>query len=69
MTGDELRQHIDRLGLTYTEAAKQLALSLSGLNHQMRGVRPVARQTERLIELIEELDRREAAPKRRAGER
>jgi plasmid maintenance system antidote protein VapI len=53
MTGNDLRQHIDRLGLTYTEAAQRLGLSLSGLNHQMRGERPVSRQTEIVLEQLE----------------
>ena len=53
MTGNELRQRIDRLGLHYTEAAPRLGLSLSGLNHQMRGERGVTRQTEMLLERIE----------------
>jgi transcriptional regulator with XRE-family HTH domain len=53
MTGKELRRRITGLGLTYTEAAGLLGLSLSGLNHQMRGERPVTRQTEMLLERLE----------------
>ena len=53
MTGDELRQRITRLGLTFTEAAGLLGLSLSGLNHQMRGERRVTRQTEMLLDQME----------------
>jgi hypothetical protein len=53
MTGDELRRRIDRLGLMYTDAARQLGLSLSGLNHQMRGERPVTRQTEIILGTLE----------------
>lgn len=59
MTGAELRERIDRLGLTYIEAARLLGLSRAGLNHQMRGVHPVTRQTELLLERIEQ-DRRGA---------
>jgi transcriptional regulator with XRE-family HTH domain len=52
MTGDELRRRIDRLGLTYTDGARQLGLSLSGLNHKMRGERPVGQQTEIILDLL-----------------
>jgi hypothetical protein len=54
MTGNELRERIDKLGLTYGEAAELLGLSLAGLNHQMRGVRPVGRQTELLLKCVEQ---------------
>jgi hypothetical protein len=53
MTGNELRNRIDKLGLTYGEAAERLGLSLAGLNHQMRGIRPVGRQTGLLLECVE----------------
>jgi hypothetical protein len=53
MTGNELRERIDRLGLRYTEAARQLGLSTMGLHHQMRGERAVSRQTELLLEQLE----------------
>jgi len=53
MTGNELRQRIDRLGLTYRAAAEKLGLSLPGLNHQMRDVHPVNRQTEIILLMIE----------------
>jgi hypothetical protein len=53
MTGNELRQRIDRLGLRYTEAARQLGLSTMGLHHQMRGERAVSRQTEMLLDRLE----------------
>jgi hypothetical protein len=53
MTGEELRSRIDRLGLYYTTAAKLLALSLSGLHHQMRDERPVGAQTVLLLERLE----------------
>jgi hypothetical protein len=49
MTGDELRSRIDDLGLPYIEAAIRLGLSLAGLHHQMRDVRPVRRQTEIIL--------------------
>jgi hypothetical protein len=53
MTGNELRQRIDRLGLYYTEAARLLGLTMGGLHHQMRGERAVTRQTEMLLERLE----------------
>ena len=53
MTGTELRERIDRLGLTYIQAAGLLGLSRAGLNHQMRGVHPVSRQTELLLAVLE----------------
>jgi hypothetical protein len=62
MTGDELRRRIDRLGLTYTDAARQLGLSLPGLNHQMRGVRPVGQQTEIILDMLEREAAQQAAP-------
>ena len=66
MTGEELRTAIKALGLTYREAAECLGLTLDGLNKQMRGVRPVGRQTELLLGYVEEAVERasaaEAAP-------
>jgi hypothetical protein len=53
MTGNELRERIDRLGLPYVEAAPLLGLTISGLHHQMRGERPVTRQTELLLDRLE----------------
>jgi transcriptional regulator with XRE-family HTH domain len=64
MTGTELRERIDRLGLTYIEAARLLGLSRAGLNHQMRGVHPVSRQTEIVLE---QLEANRAAPRPCAG--
>jgi hypothetical protein len=57
MDGAELRRRIDNLGVTYTAAARLLGLTLGGLNHQLRGERPVSRQTELLLERLEQ-DRR-----------
>ena len=54
-----MRQRIDRLGLHYTEAAGLLGLSLSGLHHQMRGLRGVTRQTEIILERLEDDQRRD----------
>ena len=54
MTGEELRARIAALGFTYREAAEYLGLTLDGLNKQMRGVRPVGRQTELLLGYVEE---------------
>ena len=53
MTGEQLRERIDRLGLTYREAARLLGLTYGGLHHQMRAERPVTLQTELLLEQIE----------------
>jgi hypothetical protein len=64
MTGTELRERIDRLGLAYIEAARLLGLSRAGLNHQMRGVHPVSRQTEIVLE---QLEANRAAPRPCAG--
>jgi hypothetical protein len=69
MIGDELRQRIVKLGLTYTDAAPLLGLSGRGLHHQMRGERPVTKQTEMLlerIELIVELTR-DMSPEEKCG--
>jgi len=57
ISGSELRQRVDQLGLTYTAAAKRLGLTLDGLQKQMRGDRPVSRQTVIILDLIEELRR------------
>jgi transcriptional regulator with XRE-family HTH domain len=54
MTSDELRARIARLGWTYTEAARRLGLSVSGLQHNLRDERPVGRQTEIILDQIEE---------------
>ena len=60
ISGDELRARIKHLGLTYALAADQLGLTLHGLNKQMRGERPVSRQTTIILKRLEG-DRR-AAP-------
>jgi hypothetical protein len=62
MTGEELRTAIKALGLTYREAAECLGLTLDGLNKQMRGVRPVGRQTELLLGYVEAASAAAAAP-------
>jgi hypothetical protein len=53
MTGDELRKRIRRLNLSYRAAAPRLGLSLSGLHHNMRGERPIGRQTEIILDYLE----------------
>jgi len=53
MTGEELRERIQRLGLSYRAAAPRLGLSLSGLHHNMRGERPIGRQTEIILNMLE----------------
>jgi transcriptional regulator with XRE-family HTH domain len=57
ISGSELRARIDKLGLTYTDAARRLGLSLDGLQKQMRGARPVSLQTEIILDQIEELQK------------
>jgi hypothetical protein len=54
MTGSDLRRRLNQLGLSYSEAAQLLGLSLPGLNHQMRDVHPITRQTELLLERLEQ---------------
>jgi transcriptional regulator with XRE-family HTH domain len=66
MTGEELRERLDRLrarrGLLYKDVAPLLGLTLAGLNHQMRGVRAVTPPTVLLLERLEaEQDRADAA--------
>jgi hypothetical protein len=53
ISGDELRKRIRRMGMTYTRAAERLGLSLDGLNKQMRGDRPVGRQTVIILATLE----------------
>jgi transcriptional regulator with XRE-family HTH domain len=60
ISGEELRKRIKRLGLTYARAAERLGLSLDGLNKQMRGDRPVSRQTAIILHMLE--DRPHRAP-------
>jgi len=57
ISGDELRARVDRLGSTYGKAAAQLGLTRDGLNKQMRGISKVSRQTEIILELIDEVQR------------
>jgi hypothetical protein len=57
MDGVELRRRLDQLGRPYTRLAPLLGLSIDGLHHQMRGNRRVSRQTEMLLERLEQ-DRR-----------
>jgi len=66
ISGPELRARIDKLGLTYTAAAPLLGLTLDGLRKQMRGDRAVGRQTEIILDQIEELRRLKS--NRRQGE-
>jgi hypothetical protein len=53
MTGEELRERIKRLGLSYTAAAPRLGLSVSGLHHNLRDERKITRQTEIILEMLE----------------
>jgi len=51
------RARIDRLGLSYAEAARRLGLTPDGLQKKMRGDRPIGRQTEIILDLMDELRR------------
>jgi len=53
MTATAFRRRLDRPGMTRQDAADRLGLSLQELFHQMRGDRPVSRQTELLLEALE----------------
>ena len=53
MTGEELRERIKRLGLSYRAAAPRLGLSLSGLHHNLRNETPIGRQTEIILDCLE----------------
>ena len=55
--GERLRARIDRLGLSYAEAARRLGLTADGLQKKMRGDRPIGRQTEIILDLMDELRR------------
>jgi hypothetical protein len=55
MDAQELRQWIERRGLSHEEAARLLALSIQGLRKQLYGVRRVGPQTERIVALIDRL--------------
>jgi hypothetical protein len=55
--GERLRARIDRLGLSYAEAARRLGLTADGLQKKMRGDRPIGRQTEIILDLMNELRR------------
>ena len=57
ISGEALRTRIRRLGLTYTQAAPRLGLSLAGLNKQMNGPGRVSRQTELLLDCLEQHQR------------
>ena len=54
MDGNELRSRIDKLGLSYREAASRLGLSGSGLQHQLRGEAKVSRRTEMFLAALED---------------
>jgi hypothetical protein len=54
MLGSELRARLDRLGMTYRKAAAALGLTERGLHHQMRNEQPVTRQTEIILEVLEQ---------------
>ena len=53
MDGAELRRRLDRFGDPYIRLAPRLGLSATGLHKQMRGERPVSRQTALLLECLE----------------
>jgi len=53
ISGEELRRRVDRLGLTYVEAARRLGLTEDGLHKAMSGARRVGRQTEIILDCLE----------------
>jgi hypothetical protein len=55
ISGDELHARIDGLGLTYLAAADKLGVTQDGLYQQMSGPRTVSRETEIIIDQLEEL--------------
>ena len=57
LSAAELRARIKRLGISQTEAAERLGLSANGLYKQLHGERKVSRQTEIILDLIEEVQR------------
>jgi hypothetical protein len=58
ISGDELCARIDGLGLTYVAAADNLGLTQDELYKQMSDRRKVSRQTEIIIDQLEELQLR-----------
>lgn len=54
MTADELRTRLGKLRMSNRQAAAALGLSPAGLHHQLHGHRPVSRQTELLLQGLEE---------------
>jgi hypothetical protein len=66
MKATEFRERLERLGLSRKAAADRLGLSLQGLFHQLRGDRAVSRQTELLLERMEQ-DRQRRSPTRAKG--
>jgi hypothetical protein len=53
MLAPDFKRRLGRLGLPRREAAAALGLSLDGLFHQLRGDRPISRQTELLLDCLE----------------
>jgi hypothetical protein len=66
--GWELRRRIFHLRISYTRAAELLGLTLDGLQKQMRGDRPVSRQTQLLLECLER-EREHSPPSPHGGAR
>jgi hypothetical protein len=54
MTADELRRRVEKLGLTRVAVAARLGLTPGGLFKQCHGERKVSRQTELLLECVEQ---------------
>jgi hypothetical protein len=57
LSAADLRARIKRLGISQTEAAERLGLSANGLYKQLHGERKVSRQTEIILDLMDELRR------------
>jgi hypothetical protein len=54
VTGTELKARLDRLVITRRKAAEALGLTERGLYHQLSGERAVTRQTQLLLDVLEQ---------------
>jgi hypothetical protein len=57
MTSEELLAWINRRYPSITAAAIDFGLTVAGLTHQTNGTRPVGKQTERIVRMIEEREK------------
>ncbi len=61
MTSDDLRRWRAARNLTQAQAAALVALTFRGYQAQEVGARPVSRQTERVVELLGQLEEMQPA--------